>query len=72
MGLKRSFDEGDLQVLSFKHPKQLQSIEQLTSLAEINPPDGGSQKADLSGKKTSSFFFSSLSLSVSFFFYLNF
>lgn len=60
MGLKRSFDEGDLQELSFKHPKQLQSIEQLTSLTEINPPDGGSQKADLSGKKSS--FFSSLSL----------
>lgn len=52
MGLKRSFDE-DLQELSFKHPKQLDSSEQLTSLAELSPSYRASQKADIPGKKLS-------------------
>lgn len=44
MGLKRAFDEEGLQELSFKHPKQLDSNELVTSVPEINNSCGASQK----------------------------
>lgn len=68
MGLKRSFDEGELQGLPFKHAKQLQSVELLTSPVEINSPDGGSEKGEPSGKRSYSFCLSFLHLSFVFFF----
>lgn len=50
MGQKRSYDEEGLQELSFKHPKQLDCTEHATTLPEIDPSNGASQKTDSPGK----------------------
>lgn len=55
MGQKRSFDEEGLQELSFKHPKQLEYTEHATSLPEIIPCNGASQKTVIPGDVVGNF-----------------
>lgn len=55
MGQKRSFDEEGLQELSFKYPKHLDYTEHTTSLPEINPSYGASQKTDIPGDVVGNF-----------------
>lgn len=55
MGQKRSFDEEGLHEVSFKHPKQVDYTEHATSLPEINPSYGASQKTDIPGDVVGNF-----------------
>ncbi|XP_074336337.1 uncharacterized protein LOC141673485 [Apium graveolens] len=55
MGQKRSYDEEGLQELSFKHPKQHDCTEHATSLPEIDPSNGASQKTDSPGDVVGNF-----------------
>ena len=51
MGFKRPFDEEEFHEFSFKHPKQHDTANKLTSLGENCSPNEASKKSDNTGKK---------------------